>query len=101
MNEDRFSVLYLEKDVLQYVENKKKFNEYERKTRQWWRGCCRRKDANKKARYYLKYIQNMRNLERKYRHVNVYTKYHEQLERCPTIEENIPQVTIIAHATDL
>ena len=101
MNEDRFSVLHLEKDVLQYVENKKKFNEYELKTRQWYRCCYRRKDANKKARYYLKYIQSMRKLEKKYRHVNIYTKYHRELEQCPTIDESITEATIIPPTTSL
>ena len=93
MNEDRFSVLLLEKDVLEYVENKKKFKEYELKTRIWYRCCFRTKDANKKSGYYLKYIQSMRNLERKYRHVNVYTQYHKQLEQCPTIDETMEQAT--------
>jgi len=95
MDEDRFSVLLLEKDVLDYVEHKKNFNEYEKKTRQWFRCCSRRSDANKKARYYARYIQSMRALERKYRHVNVYTQYHRQLERCPRIDESLPQATIL------
>ena len=101
MDEDRFSVLLLERDVLDYVEHKKKFNEYEIKTRQWFRCCSRRSDASKKARYYARYIQSMRALERKYRHVNIYTPYHRQLEECPRIDEGVPQATILPPMTRL
>ena len=88
MDENRFSILLLEKDVLQYVKYKNKFNEYEQKCRVWYRCCHRKTDATKKASYYLKYIQSMRKLEQKYRHVNIYTSYHKGLEKLAPIHEN-------------
>jgi len=88
MEEDRFSLLLLERDVLEYVGFKDKYNELERKSGRWYRCCFRRSDEAKRTHYYAKYIQSMRNLETKYRHVNVYTNYHRQLEKMQPIDEN-------------
>ena len=80
MSDERFSIMNLEKDVLEYHNYKKKYNEYYEK----------HKDADfstkdnlkiKRDYWYKLYINKMRYLERNYRKTNIYTDYHKKLER--------------------
>ena len=79
MSSDRFSVLLLEKDVLEYHNYKLKYNEYDERLHH----CHpRTRDDVKTKRdyYYKKYISKMKYLEQNYRKTNIYTRYHAQLE---------------------
>lgn len=79
MSNDRFSVLLLEKDVLEYHNYKLKYNDYE----QQLRNCDHRTREDIKTKrdyYYKKYISKMKYLEENYRKTNIYTRYHAQLE---------------------
>ena len=79
MSSDRFSVLLLEKDVLEYHNYKLKYNDYE----QQLRNChhrIREDIKTKRDYYYKKYISKMKYLEENYRKTNIYTRYHAQLE---------------------
>ena len=79
MSNDRFSVLLLEKDVMEYHNYKLKYNEYD----QQLHNCdvsMRRDIKNKRDQYYKKYISKMKYLEENYRKTNIYTRYHAQLE---------------------
>ena len=79
MSSDRFSVLLLEKDVLEYHNYKLKYNEYDERLHH----CHpRTRDDVKTKRdyYYKKYISKMKYLEENYRKTNIYTRYHAQLE---------------------
>lgn len=79
MSNDRFSVLLLEKDVLEYHNYKLKYNDYE----QQLRNChhrIREDIKTKRDYYYKKYISKMKYLEENYRKTNIYTRYHAQLE---------------------
>ena len=88
-NENRFSLLQLEKDVLKYVEYRKKYQYFDNKLSE--PGSQEEKAMNKENRdyWYNKYIKKMAYLERSYRRTNVYTNYHRQLEN-PYY--NLPQV---------
>lgn len=88
-NENRFSLLQLEKDVLKYVEYRKKYQYFDNKLSEV--GSQEEKAMNKENRdyWYNKYIKKMAYLERSYRRTNVYTDYHRQLEN-PYY--NLPQV---------
>lgn len=76
---NRFSVFLLEKDVLEYVNAKNRYNEYDEK----YHSCSiELKDEykQKKSYWYKKYISKMKYLEENYRKTNIYTQYHSQLE---------------------
>ena len=79
-NENRFSLLQLEKDVLKYVEYRKKYQYFDNKLGEV--SSQEEKAMNKENRdyWYNKYIKKMAYLERSYRRTNVYTDYHRQLE---------------------
>jgi len=79
LDNNRFSVLLLEKDVLEYHNAKNKYNEYDEK----YHSCSMElKDEykQKKSYWYKKYISKMKYLEENYRKTNIYTRYHSQLE---------------------
>ena len=77
---NRFSVMILEKDVLEYNHFKNKFYEYDAKARSCiWRPF-RKHHLTLKMHYYDKYIKKMKFLEQNYRKTNIYTKYHEGIE---------------------
>lgn len=78
-NNNRFSIMILEKDVLEYHNFKNKFKEFERLCS----NCSykEREELEKKKKYwYNRYIKKMKYLEENYRKTNVYTRYHAQLE---------------------
>ena len=81
-NNNRFSVMLLEKDVLEYHNFKNKYNEF-------YELCANcslkeKEDFEKKKNYwYKRYIGKMKYLEENYRKTNVYTRYHAQLENPP------------------
>lgn len=78
-NNNRFSVMLLEKDVLEYHNYKTKYNEYYEKCA----NCSfkEKEELEKKKKYwYNRYIKKMKYLEENYRKTNVYTQYHAQLE---------------------
>lgn len=97
-HENRFSVYLLEKDVLEYVNAKNKYNEYDEKY-----SICdsSEKEDNKRRKsfWYKRYISKMKYLEQNYRKTNVYTEYHRQLETPPTQNTVLPPNIPIATAT--
>jgi hypothetical protein len=82
-NNNRFSILILEKDVLEYNYYKNKFNEYAEKSKSRWHYFSRSKNEKIKMEFYTKYIAKMRYLETHYRTNNIFTEYHRQLENQP------------------
>ena len=82
-NNNRFSILILEKDVLEYNYYKTKFNEYAEKSKSRWHYFSRSKNEKIKMGFYTKYIAKMRYLETHYRTNNIYTDYHRLLENQP------------------
>ena len=95
---NRFSVYLLEKDVLEYVNAKNKYNEYDEKY-----SVC---DSSEKEEYkrrksfwYKRYIAKLKYLEQNYRKTNVYTEYHRQLENPPTQNPVLPPNIPVATAT--
>ena len=89
-NNNRFSVMLLEKDVLEYHNYKTKYNEIFEKCK-----ICafeEKEDLEKKKNYwYKRYIKKMKYLEENYRKTNIYTNYHAQLEnRHTSIPTSIP-----------
>jgi hypothetical protein len=80
---NRFSILILEKDVMEYNYYKTKFNEYSEKAKSRWYYFSRSKNEKLKMEFYTKYIAKMRYLETHYRTNNIYTEYHRQLENQP------------------
>ena len=85
----RFSILQLEKDVLDYVYYKNKYYIYVNKNKNKWSSfnilnIVNSKTNLEKEQYYYKlYISKMKKLEENYRKTNIYTKYHAQLENVP------------------
>ena len=79
-DENRFSLLQLEKDVLKYVDYRKKYKYFESKFAE--SNEIEDIEMNKEIRdyWYNKYINKMAYLERTYRRTNVYTNYHRNLE---------------------
>jgi len=78
-NSNRFSIMLLEKDVLEYHNFKNKYNEFDQKCA----NCSfeEKEDLEKKKKYwYKRYMGRMKYLEENYRKTNVYTRYHAQLE---------------------
>tara|TARA_B110000967_G_C18825889_1_gene531354 strand:+ start:184 stop:615 length:432 start_codon:yes stop_codon:yes gene_type:complete len=98
LDNNRFSVFLLEKDVLEYHNAKNKYNEYDE---QYHSCTIESKDEykQKKSYWYKKYISKMKYLEENYRKTNVYTQYHSQLEHgyVPNQENNCTSPPL-AHA---
>ena len=80
MTENRFSVLLLEKDVLEYIHCREKYQQHEGKEFSLMHYFRRTYHHEKKIEWYGKYIKKMHYLEKNYRKTNVFTSYHEQLE---------------------
>ena len=100
INNNRFSVLLLEKDVLAYVNAKNKYNEY-------YEICntcspeIREQYREKKDYWYRKYIYKMRYLEENYRKTHIYTQYQSQLENGyvpPNVNNYNYELPPLAHA---
>jgi len=81
MNKERFSILTLENDILEYIEFRKNYNMYLKKSNNIF--LCLYKNTNKTKSdfWYKKYISKMRYLETNYRRTKIYTNFHQQLER--------------------
>jgi len=79
-NNNRFSILTLEKDVTEYCYYKTKYNEYATKSKSTWHYFSRSKNEKLKIEYYTKYIAKLHYLEKNYRKNNIYTNYHRQIE---------------------
>tara|TARA_A100001015_G_scaffold296018_1_gene375707 strand:+ start:566 stop:937 length:372 start_codon:yes stop_codon:yes gene_type:complete len=97
INNNRFSVYLLEKDVLEYVNYKNKYNEFDEKY-----GTCEYHEKDfykqKKNFWYKKYIGKMKYLEENYRKTNIYTRYHAQLENVQQTHVELPEPPMaIAH----
>jgi len=99
-DENRFSVLVLERDVMMYRKYKIRYNFYYDKYK---RMCTNLREANaslqdkektrkEMEKFYDLYISKLRYLETNYRRTNIYTRYHEQLEnnRPPNLTEESP-----------
>lgn len=80
MNKERFSILKLENDILEYIEFRENYNMYLKKYNNIF--LCLYKNTNKTKSdfWYKKYISKMRFLETNYRHTKIYTNFHHQLE---------------------
>ena len=91
-NNNRFSILILEKDVLEYNYYKNKFNEYAEKSKSRWHYFSRSKNEKIKMEFYTKYIAKMRYLETHYRTNNIFTEYHRQLENQPLQEADVEEI---------
>ncbi len=94
---DRFSVLNLEKDVLEYTHYKKKFREYEQKVNSRWHYFSKKRNEEEKMKWYNKYISKMNYLEKTYRKNKIYTKYHAELEQ-PYLREEPVVATVVNNA---
>ena len=79
-DENRFSLLKLEKDVLKYVEYRQKYQNYDSKLHESYSQEERAINKENRDYWYNKYIAKMSYLEKNYRKTNVYTNYHRQLE---------------------
>lgn len=79
-DENRFSLLKLEKDVLKYVEYRQKYQNYDNKLHESYSQEERAINKENRDYWYNKYIAKMSYLEKNYRKTNVYTDYHRQLE---------------------
>ena len=91
-NNNRFSILILEKDVLEYIYYKTKFNEFTEKVKSKWYYFSRSKNEKIKMEFYKKYISKMRYLENHYRKNNIYTEYHRQIENQPLQEARVEEI---------
>ena len=81
MDNDRFSIMILEQDVLEYHKYKTKYNEYYELHSRSIPGTEKEQLKETRDYYYTKYINKMKYLERNYRKTNIYTNYHQQLEK--------------------
>ena len=79
-SQERFSILQLEKDVLEYILYKEKYQYLETKLRTCYGNMFKKHYTEKKNKYYLLYINKMKYLEENYRKTKIYTDYHRQLE---------------------
>lgn len=84
-NNNRFSVLILERDVLDYHNYKLKYNQFYQQCKNFYSTGGRDKSELEKLEttrdyWYKKYISKMGYLEKTYRRTNIYTQYHDQLE---------------------
>lgn len=82
MSNDRFSIMILEQDVLEYHNNKLKYNEYYELHKNA-HFIEKEELKNKRDYWYNKYINKMRYLEQTYRKTSIYTDYHKNLENKP------------------
>ena len=98
MERERFSILQLEKDVLEYIESRENYQEHEQKSRSTLHYFQRKFHIQQKKYWYKQYIQNMHFLEKNYRKTNIYTSYHEQLEApdYPVVEQEEQPPTVTA-----
>ena len=80
MSNDRFSVMLLEQDVLEYHKNKTKYNEYYELHKNAPIGNEKEELKEKRDYWYNKYMKKMRYLEQNYRKTTIYTDYHRKLE---------------------
>jgi hypothetical protein len=81
MENNRFSILILEKDVLEYNYYKTKYNEFESITKVRWYNIFNKKQKQEEKMYwYNKYIGKMKYIEENYRKTNIYTQYHSNIE---------------------
>jgi hypothetical protein len=87
-DENRFSLLKLEKDVLKYVEYREKYKFYDIKLHKSYTQEERALNQENRDYWYSKYISKMAYLEKNYRKTNVYTDYHRQLEN-PYYNRNV------------
>jgi hypothetical protein len=95
-NEDRFSVLLLEKDVLEYNLFKSQYEEFERLSKTTFRGFFYKNYyREQKIFWYNKYIKKMSYLESRYRKTKVYTKYHQQLETPYLLDQDPVVATLV------
>lgn len=78
--QERFSILQLEKDVLEYILYKEKYQYLETKLHTCYGNMFKKYYKEKKNKYYLLYINKMKYLEENYRKTKIYTDYHRQLE---------------------
>lgn len=101
-DEERFSVLVLERDVMLYRKYKTRYNFYYDKYK---RMCYHLREANvnyqekEKARlemekWYGLYINKLRYLETNYRRTKIYTRYHEQLENNSNNNPTAPRLSV-------
>lgn len=95
MEKERFSVIILEKDVLEYVHYKNKYEKYKNIKK-----SCRGKlfphyYDDKLMYFYNKYIAKLKYLEENYRKTFIYTKYHEQLENDNLLDQTTVVATLI------
>ena len=99
-DENRFSVLVLERDVMMYRKYKNRYNFYYEKYQRMSNNLQeanvtlqeREKVRQEMEKWYDRYISKLRYLETNYRRTNIYTRYHEQLEnnRRPNLTEESP-----------
>ncbi len=95
-NEDRFSVLLLEKDVLEYNHFKAQYEEYDRLSKTKLKGFLFKNHyKEQKIFWYNKYIKKMSYLESRYRKTNVYTKFHQQLETPYRLDQDPVVATLV------
>jgi hypothetical protein len=80
-DENRFSVMLLEKEVLEYNHFKTNYEEFKRLSNTTIKGFLfKNYYKEQKLFWYNKYIKRMSYLETRYRKTNIYTKFHEQIE---------------------
>jgi len=78
---ERFSVLQLERDVIEYCKYRDKYNFYNYRMNTIGNWFFLSTYYKKKVdKYYNLYIYSLSRLEKKYRHINIYTNYHQNLE---------------------
>ena len=88
-DENRFSVLILERDVLTYRKYNIKYQHFSEKyqklssLRETNKEQERERCRQEMEKWYNLYINKMNYLEKNYRKTKIYTKYHAQLENKP------------------
>jgi hypothetical protein len=101
-NENRFSVLILENDVLEYNHFKAKYEEFCRLSNTSFKGFFfKTYYKEQKMIWYNKYIKKMSYLETRYRKTNIYTKYHEQLETPYLLDQEPIIATLVESSAPL
>ena len=71
-SQERFSILQLEKDVLEYILYKEKYQYLETKLHTCYGNMFKKYYKEKKDRYYLLYINKMKYLEENYNSYYLY-----------------------------
>lgn len=105
-DENRFSVLVLERDVMMYRKYKNRYNLYYEKYQRMRNNLQeanvtlqeREKVRQEMEKWYGLYISKLRYLETNYRRTNIYTRYHQQLENSsrPNLTGEPPLPTAVA-----